>query len=218
MTLWMQWLKALDALLEFFSSHIGLGDGLAIVALTVLVRTVLLPIGWSSAYRSCIRHKTIARLQPQLQHLKQKFGDQPKLYAEKLQALYRENGMALTDGRTLLGALVQWPVLLGLYQALRDGVRSTRFLWVENLSRPDVGFALLAGLATMLLMWMNPDLPEHMRLILLIVPGIVAVVVALKVASALALYWTVSNCYSAAQTAVLHRIVASRIRSGTLTI
>jgi len=218
MTLWMHWLNALHGFLEFLSSQVGLGDGLAIVALTFLVRTAILPIWWSSAYRSCIRQKTIARLQPQLQSLKQKFGDQPKMYAEQLQALYRENGMTLTDGRTLLSALVQLPMLLGLYQALRDGVRTARFLWVEDLSRPDVGFALLAGLATMLLMWMNPDLPEHMRLMLLIVPSIVAVVVALKVASALALYWTVSNCYSAVQTAFLHQVVAKRIRSGALTV
>ena len=172
MTLWMQWLNALDGFLEFLSSHVGLGDGLAIVALTLIVRTAILPISWSSAYRSCIRQKTIARLQPELQRLKEKFGDQPKMYAEQLVALYRENGMTLTDGRTLLGALVQ----------------------------------------------LNPDLPEHMRLMLIIVPSIVAVVVALKVASALALYWTTSNCYSAVQTAVLHHVVARRIQSGALKI
>ena len=84
--------------------------------------------------------------------------------------------------------------------------------------RPDVWLALLAGLATMLLMQMNPDLPEQMRLILIIVPSIFAVVVALKVASALALYWTTTNCYSAVQTAVLHHVVARRIRSGSLKI
>src|SRR5262249_32913229 len=117
MTLWMEWLNTLDGFLEFLSSHVGLGDGLAIVALTLLVRTAILPMSWSSAYRSRIRQKTIARLQPELQRLKEKFRDQPKLYTEQLVALYRENGMTLTDGRSLLGALVQLPVLLGLYQA-----------------------------------------------------------------------------------------------------
>ena len=218
MALWMHWLNVLDGFLEFLSSRVGLGEGLAIVALTLLVRTAILPIAWSSAYRSCVRQKTVARLQPQIRRLNEKFGDQPKIYAEQLVALYRENGVTLTDGRTLLGALAQLPVLLGLYQALRKGVRATRFLWIEDLSRPDVWFALLAGLTTMLLMSVNPDLPEHMRLILIVVPSIVAVVVALKVASALALYWTTSNCYSAVQTAALHHVVARRIRSGSLKI
>lgn len=218
MALWMHWLNVLDGFLEFLSSQVGLGEGLAIVALTLLVRTAILPISWSSAYRSCVRQKTIARLRPELQLLKEKFGDQPKIYAEQLVALYRKNGMTLTDGRTLLGALAQLPVLLGLYQALRNGVRGTRFLWVKDLSRPDFWLALLAGLATMLLMSVNPDLPEHMRLMLIVVPSIIAVVVALKVAAALALYWTTSNCYSAVQTAVLHHVVARRIQSGSLKI
>lgn len=215
MALWMHWLNILDSLLAFLSSQAGLGEGLAIVALTFLVRTALLPISWSSAYRGCIRQKTLARLQPELRRLKEEFGHQPKVYAEQVMALYRKNGLSMTDGRTMLGALAQLPILLGLYQTLRKGAPG-RFLWVKDLSAPDVGLAILAGLTTILLMSANPDLPEQMRLMLLLVPSILAVVVALKVASALSLYWTASNCYSAAQTALLHHVVAKRIRSGSL--
>jgi len=215
MALWMHWLNVLDSFLAFLSSQVGLGEGLAIVALTFLVRTALLPISWPNAYRGCIRQKTLARLQPELRRLKEKFGEQPEIYAEQLMALYRKNGISMADGRAIVGALAQTPVLFGLYQTLRKGARG-RFLWVKDLSRPDVGLAILAGLTTMLLMSVNPDLPEQMRLMLLIVPSILAVVVALKVASALSLYWTASNCYSAVQTAVLHHTVAKRIRSGSL--
>ena len=217
MALWMHWLNVLAGLLEFLSSRVGLGEGLAIVVLTLLVRTFILPISWSNAYRNHVRQRNLARLQPELRRLKEKVGDQPKIYAERLAALYRENGMPLTDGRVLLGAFAQAPVLLGLYQMLRTEARGG-FLWVKDLSRPDFWLALTTGLTTMLLMSLNPDLPEHMRLVLILVPSIVAVVVALKVASALSLYWTASNCYSSVQTAVLHRVVARRIRSGALKI
>jgi len=213
----MAWLNILNGFLEFLSSHVGLGPGLAIVVLTLLVRTAILPISWSSAYRTRVRQKTIARLQPQLQSLKDEFGDQPSVYAEKLRALYRKNGMTLADVRTILGSLAQLPVLLGLYQTLRSGLRG-QFLWIEDLSRPDPWFALLAGFTTVLLTAVNPDLPEHMRLMLIVVPSIIAVVVALKVASAMSLYWVTSNCYSAAQTAVLRHVMARRIRSGSLKI
>lgn len=217
MILWTHWLNFLDAFLEFLSSQVGLGEGLAIVALTLLVRTVILPISWPSAYRGCIRQKKIARLQPELHRLKEEFGDQPGIYTERLMALYRKHGITVADGRTMLGALVQLPILLGLYQTLRNGVHG-RFLWAKDLSQPDPWLALGAGLATLLLMAVNPDLPEHMRLILILVPSIMAVVVAIKVASALSLYWTASNCYSAVQTTVLHHVVARRIRSGSVKI
>ena len=217
MALWTEWLNFLSGFLGFLSSQVGLGEGLAIIALTFLVRTMILPLAWPGAYRGCIRQKKIARLQPELHRLKEQFGDQPRLYAEQLAALYRKNGMSATDGRALLSALAQLPILLGVYNVLRKGLRG-RFLWAADLSRPDPWLALLAGLATVLLMSANPDLPEHMRLVLIIVPSILTVIVALKVASALSLYWTATNCYSAVQTAVLHRIVARRIRSGALKI
>lgn len=217
MALWTYWLNLLHGLLEFLSSQVGLGEGLAIVVLTFAVRTAILPISWSSAYHNCVRQKRMARLQPELRRLKEQFGDQPAVYAEQLMALYRKNGMSVTDGRALLGSLAQLPVLLGLYQTLRAGV-SGRFLWTKDLSRPDLCLALLVGLTTVLLMSVNPDMPEHMRLMLVVLPSILAVVLALKVASAMSLYWTTSNCYSAVQTAVLHRVVARRIRSGALKV
>lgn len=217
MAIWMHWLNSLSGLLEFLSSRAGLGEGLAIIALTLMVRTALLPLSWSSACRGLIRQKKILALQPELLRLKERFAAQPRAYAAQMVALYRKNGIPVADVSSMFGALVQAPVLLGLYQTLRRGVHG-RFLWVRDLSRPDIGFAVLAGLATMLLALINPDLPEHMRLILILVPAVVTIVVALKVASALSLYWAASNCYSGIQAAVLHRLITARIRSGALKI
>jgi YidC/Oxa1 family membrane protein insertase len=105
-----------------------------------------------------------------------------------------------------------------MYQTLRTGVNGARFLWVETLARPDPVLAILAALTTMLMMAANPDLPEQMRLIVIFVPSILAALMALKFCSALAVYWTVSNCYSAIQTSALHYVVAKRIKSGTVRI
>jgi membrane protein insertase Oxa1/YidC/SpoIIIJ len=126
--------------------------------------------------------------------------------------------MTVVDWRSVLGSLAQMPLFLGMYQTLRAGANGARFLWVETLSRPDPWFAVLAGLTTMLVMAANPDLPEPMRLILILVPSIMIALAALKFCSALALYCTVSNCYSAVQTSVLHYVVARRIRSGAVAI
>lgn len=202
---------------NFFHLEQGWGKGLAIIALTLLVRTALLPLSWSNGYRGLIRQKKISALQPELLRLKQRLGAQPRVYADQLIALYRKNGITVTDVSSLIGALVQAPVLLGLYQLLRKGIQG-RFLWVRDLSRPDIGLAILAGLMTMLLSVLGPDLPEHTRLLLMLVPAVLTVIVALKVASALSLYWAASNCYAGVQTAILHRIVSSRIRSGALKI
>jgi YidC/Oxa1 family membrane protein insertase len=218
MELWTNWLGIIQSLLTFLSSQAGLGTGLGIVALTLLLRTAILPISWRIAYRGSIRQKKMLRLQPELARLKLECGNEPQIYAQRMMKLYQENGMAMMDWRSILGSLVQMPLFLGMYQTLRAGASGARFLWVETLSRPDPWFALLAGLTTMLVMAANPDLPESMRLILILVPSILAAVAALKFCSALAVYWTVSNCYTAIQTSVLHYVVARRIRSGVVSI
>jgi YidC/Oxa1 family membrane protein insertase len=218
MELWTYWLSAIQSLLTFLSSQVGLGTGMAIIALTLLLRTVILPLSWRVAYRGTIRQKKMVRLQPELARLKAECGNEPQVYAQRMMRLYQERGMTVLDWRSVVGALLQMPLFLGMYQTLRAGGNGARFLWVETLSRPDLWFALLAGLTTMLVMAANPDLPEQMRLILILVPGVVAAIVALKFCSALALYLTVSNCYSAVQTGVLHYVVARRIRSGAVSI
>jgi YidC/Oxa1 family membrane protein insertase len=218
MELWTQWLNVIHSLLIFLSSGVGFGTGVGIVVLTLLLRTVILPLSWPIAYRGSIRQKKMLRLQPELARLKLEFGNEPRLYAERVMQLYQDNGMTVMDWRSVFGSLLQMPLFLGMYQTLRAGVDGARFLWVETLTRPDPVFAILAALTTILMMAANPDLPEQMRLILILVPSILAAIMALKFCSALAVYWTVSNCYSAIQTGALHYVVARRIRSGVVKI
>jgi YidC/Oxa1 family membrane protein insertase len=214
MELWTHWLNAIHSLLIVLSSQVGLGTGFGIVALTLLLRTVILPISWPIAYRGSIRQKKMLRLQPELERLKAECRDQPQLYAGRMMKLYQEHGMTVMDWRSLLGSLVQMPLFLGMYQTLRAGVNGARFLWVETLARPDPVFAVLAALTTMLMMMANPDLPEQMRVMLILIPSILAAIAALKFCSALAVYWTVSNCYSSIQTGAMHYVIARRIKSG----
>jgi YidC/Oxa1 family membrane protein insertase len=218
MELWTYWLSAIQELLTFLASQVGLGMGLGIVALTLLLRTAMLPISWRVAYRASLRRKKMLRLQPELARLKQECADESKIYAERLMQLYQRHGMTVLDWRGILGSLVQMPLFLGMYQTLRAGAGGARFLWVQTLSRPDPWFAVLAGLTTMLLMAANPDLPMQMRLILILVPSILAAIAALKFCSALAVYFTVSNCYSAVQTGVMHHVISRRIKSGAVSI
>jgi len=112
-------------------------------------------------------------------------------------------GIALTDR------------LRALQYVTGDGAR---FLWVPNLLRPDIALALIAGLTTALMMAANPDLPEHVRILMIVVPTVLAIFAALKLSSALAIYWTASNTFSAIQTLALHAVVRRRVRSGAISL
>ena len=214
MELWTLWLDTLSNLMNLLTSRLGLDLGVAIVIATVLLRVALLPISWPAAYRGCLRQKKMSILQPELALLREQYADKPDLYLKRMQALYAENGLTLLDGKSLLGSLVQMPVLLGMFQVLRNIGEGVRFLWVSNLLKPDLLLAVLAGLTTVLMIAVNPDLPDQMRLIMILVPSILAIVAALKFGSALSLYWIASNCFSALHTVAVHAIVGRRFRTG----
>jgi YidC/Oxa1 family membrane protein insertase len=218
MNIWTSWLDALRSLVDVLSTEAGLGLGLAIITATLLLRVLLLPISWSAAYRGCVRQKKMAKLQPELQQLKEKYANDPKLYMQQMTMLYRKHDLSVLDGKSLLGGLAQMPLFLGMFQALRSAGDGARFLWVPNLFKPDVLFALIAGVTTALMITANPDLPEQMRLFMILVPSVMAIMAALHFCSALSLYWVASNCFSAAQTVALHFVVGRRIRAGTLKI
>lgn len=216
MSIWTMWLDLLNGAVSLISAEVGLG--IAVIITTLLLRVVIFPVSWPAAYRGCVRQKKMRLLQPELESLKEKFADKPEQYLQKMRELYEKNGISLFDRKSLMAMVVQMPALLGMYQALRTVGEGARFLWVSNLLKPDLTLAVLAGITTALMISVNPDLPEHMRLFMIFVPSIIAIVLALKFSSALAIYWATSNCFSAIQTVVLHKVVNRRIQTGTLKI
>ena len=216
MDIWATWLDSIGGILTMLSSGAGLGLGLSIVVGTVLLRTVLLPLAWPIAYRACLRKKKMVKLQPELRALQDRLRDKPEIYLEEMRRLYRAHGLALVDAKSFVGSLAQLPVFLGMFQVLRNAGDGVRFLWVGNLLRPDVALALIAGLTTAFMMAVNPDIPEQLRIVMIVLPSIVAIVAALQFSSALAIYWATSNTFSALQTVLLHLVVRRRMRASKL--
>ncbi len=129
--------------------------GLAVLALTVLIRAVLVPVTLP-ALKSA---QKMAELKPHLDALKVKHGtDKQRLQMEQLK-LYREHGVNPAAG--CLPYLVQFLVLIALYQVFIfflkngkvDGVLiNMNFLWM-SLSKPDSTYILpiVAGVTQLIL-------------------------------------------------------------------
>ena len=148
-------------------------------------RSAFLPITWRGTYRADIRRQKLKRLEAALAALKKRLEADPQRYANEMMSLYRREGITLVDKTSLVGALIQLPVFLGIYQVLRAIRSAGRFLWIANLSRPDSWLAMIAGAATVALMATNPDLPEHVRIMLILIPAVFTVLAALKFSAAL---------------------------------
>jgi YidC/Oxa1 family membrane protein insertase len=210
MSLWTTWLDLLSSALELLTTQAGLGAGLAVVALTLALRALVFPITFPNACRGLVRQRKLAALQPELARLKEQYARDPQKYGEALLAAYKRHGISMVDGGSLLGALVQTPVLLGLFTTLRRALPHGRFLWVADLAKPDVLLAIVAGLTTAILALAAPEMPEHVRVLMMILPAICLALTALHFGSAIALYWTTSNLFTAGQTLAVRWFVARR--------
>lgn len=136
---WFGWIsKGLLAILAFLHNNLYLPYGLAIVCLTIMVRGALFPLSKKQAH-SAARMK---ELQPKLQELKKKYGDDKQKFAEAQMKLFRDAGYNPFAG--CLPMILQLPIFIGLYGAIRHAIdlRAAEFLWVDNLAAPDHLFQL----------------------------------------------------------------------------
>jgi YidC/Oxa1 family membrane protein insertase len=92
----------------------GLAAVAAIVAFTMAVRVLLMPLSLRALRGQAVQ----ARLTPQLQALRQRYARQPERLQREMSALYKREGTSLFAGFTPL--LLQWPFLSVMYLLFRS--------------------------------------------------------------------------------------------------
>lgn len=93
----------------------GLAAAAAIVLFTAAVRLLLSPL----SLRALRGQAAMARLAPQVQALRTRYGRQPERFQRELTALYKREGASPFAG--FLPLLAQWPFLSVLYLLFRSG-------------------------------------------------------------------------------------------------
>jgi YidC/Oxa1 family membrane protein insertase len=92
----------------------GLAAVAAIVAVTVAVRLVLMPLSFRALRGQAVQ----ARLAPQLQALRQRYAKKPEQLQREMSALYKREGTSMFAGFAPL--LLQWPLLSVIYLLFRS--------------------------------------------------------------------------------------------------
>ncbi len=207
--------------------------GLAIIALTLVIRLILFPLS-----RKAIRsQKELQALQPKLKELQERFKDKRDELARATMALYKEH--KINPLAWLAPALVQIPIILALYQTFQAGLsdQSLNFLYpfvanpgqishlmfgIFDLSKPSVYLAVAAGLAQFLhlrLTHLYRNVPatkpsanqdamqqglQSMQKNMTFMFPVLTLVAALNFPAALALYWLATTIFTIAQEVYVH--------------
>jgi len=172
--------------------------GWAIVLLTVLVKAVFYPLS-AASYKSMARMK---KLQPRLQTLKERYGDDKQKFQQEMMKLYKTEKVNPAGG--CLPILVQIPVFIALYWTLLESVelRQADFLlWIRDLSVPDPYFVLplIMGASMLAQFFLNPAPVDPLQKKIMMAMPIVFTVFFLWFPAGLVLYWVVNNLLSIAQ-------------------
>ncbi|MCC2625547.1 MAG: rane protein insertase YidC [Burkholderiales bacterium] len=171
--------------------------GIAIILLTLVVKTVLYPLTRAS-YISMAKMKALG---PKMEALKAQHKDDKVKLQQAIMGLYRSEKVNPIGG--CLPMLMQIPVFIGLYWALLSSVelRQAPFLWVHDLSLPDPYYILPVILAiTMFLQtFLNPPPSDPVQAKMMKIMPVAFSVMFFFFPAGLVLYWLVNNVLSMAQ-------------------
>jgi YidC/Oxa1 family membrane protein insertase len=202
--------NVMKSILDFLHSNVGLPWAWSIVALTVIVRIVLVPL----AVRQIHSMQSMQRHAPEMKAIQQKYkGDRQKLN-EELMKFYRENN--INPAASCLPLVLQFPIFIALYFTLRHQSHHITGSWlhvVPNISDKVTshwsGFVLLAiyaGSQVASTYFMGATMDKTQRTIMMVLPLVFLTVVS-RFPTGLILYWMTTNLWTVGQGLITRRLV-----------
>jgi YidC/Oxa1 family membrane protein insertase len=219
--------NCLVALYNYVPGH---DFGIAIILLTLIIRIILYPL----SVKAVKSQRGLQKLQPRIQEVQKKNKDNKEKQAKEILDLYKTEKINPFSGLFL--AIIQLPILIALYRVFWDGLNpkqlsalysfvanpghiSALFLNIINLSKPNLGFAVIAGLVQyfqtkMLLPQGTPksaeqskqaDFSQIMQKQMVYFFPAFTVIILLGLPSALGLYWIATGLFSIIQQYIIFK-------------
>lgn len=198
-----------DHLLHWLGGLFNNNYGLAIIAIVLIVRIIMLPFMLAQSKNGHLMRKKMDIIKPEMKQIQEEVKhartQEEKMQAnQKMMEKYKEYG--LNPIKNMLGCLpllVQMPILYGLYISLRwpsnGGIAAhSDFLWL-NLTHSDIWITIIAGVLYIFQPLINienmPKEQKSMGYMMAVISPIFIIFVSLHSPSALGLYWSVNAAF-----------------------
>lgn len=194
----------LDKFAEWFNGEYGI----AILLLTIIVRTIILPL-MIKQYKNT---KAMQALQPEMKQIREKYKDDPRKQQEEMMKLYQTHQVNPLAG--CLPLIIQMPIFIALYNSIymNSAIREHSFLGLKLGLSPHEAWAdghqwyyylipLCAAITTFIqskMMSAQQQAMGPMKGLMMVFPVLIFVM-AINFAVALPLYWIFSNLYTIVQ-------------------
>ena len=195
----------LRIIFEFVNNY-----GWSIIVFTLFVRLLLVPL----MVKQIKSQKAMQDIQPKIKEIQEKYKNKPEKQQEELMKIYQEAKINPLSG--CLPLLIQMPILIGLFNVLRDPVAygvfaneaalkaaDTGFLWIQSISSTkNISLALLSGISAYFMQKMmttGDEQTENMMKSMTYVMSAMSLFWGYTFQAGLAIYWITSNLFSIAQ-------------------
>jgi YidC/Oxa1 family membrane protein insertase len=220
--------KPMFKMMDFFFRYFG-NFGVAILLTTIVVKALFFPLA-SKQYASMANMK---RVQPKMEELKAKHGDDRMAMQQAMMQLYKEEKINPVAGCWPM--LLQIPVFFALYKVIYVTIEMRHapfFGWIHDLSAPDptslfnlfgllpydvphflmIGvWPLVMGITMFLQMRMNPTPPDPTQAMIFNWMPLIFTFMLASFPAGLVIYWAWNNTLSITQQAVIMKRQGAKI-------
>lgn len=202
--------QPMGTFLHFLGNSVFAGSyGLAIIAITVIIRLILMPIMLKNYRQQQAMKSKMDLLKPEMEELQKKIKaaetkEQQMQYQQEMMGLYQKHGVnPLNMG--CLPLIIQTPIVMGLYFSIlySTDVKTHEFMWY-SLGSPDLWMTLIAGVVyfvqARVSLWTVPEQQKAQMKMFIYISPIMITFISFKSMAALPLYWSVSGILLILQT------------------
>lgn len=184
--------------------------GVAIIFTTIIIKALFYRLS-ASSYKSM---GNMRKLQPKIEALKQRHGDDRQKFSQAMMELYKKEKVNPLGG--CLPILVQIPVFIALYYVLLEAVQLRQapfMLWITDLSAKDPYYVLpiIMGISMFVQQRLNPTPPDPIQAKVMMFMPLFFTFLFLQFPSGLVLYWVVNNLLSILQQWMITRRIEKSV-------
>jgi len=209
---------AAEAVLQFFHDSVGLSWGTSIIALTIVVRAILIPL----TYKQIKGMRALQALQPQIKLIQEKYKNDRQRMQQEMMRFYQEN--KVNPLASCLPLILQLPIFFALFQLLKgasfeqdvEGSGEAGWFFINSVIEKPAGaetiilmllFAGSMALSMLVTMRSSPTTAGNQQYILLGAFALVGVFFVPAFPAGLSLYWITTNFWTVLQSYAAARLI-----------
>jgi YidC/Oxa1 family membrane protein insertase len=209
---------AAEAVLQFFHDDVGLSWGTSIIALTIVVRVVLIPL----TYKQIKGMRGLQALQPQIKLIQEKYKNDRQRMQQEMMRFYQEN--KVNPLASCLPLILQLPIFFALFQLLRgnsfeqdvESSGGAGWFFVDSVVENPQGtetiilmvlFAASMALSMYVTMRSSPSTVGNQQYFLLGAFALVGVFFVPSFPAGLSLYWITTNFWTVLQSYAAAKLI-----------